>query len=116
MSAPARGVARRLGRLPGVRAALVVDAATGTPVASEVLAGVPEDALAALAASLLSRTSDAADAAGIGRARVVQLESAGGMLLVAAAGALVVVVATEAGAGVGMARSHALHAARELSA
>lgn len=115
MSDAVQASLRRLTRVPGVRGAVVVDAEAGVPVASELAAGVSETALAALAGSLFSRGTDATTASGLGRVRTLQLEAAGGHIVVAGSGALLVAVLAESGAQLGMIRIQAARAAGELS-
>jgi uncharacterized protein len=107
--------AQGLTRIRGVRGAIIADAEAGVPVASDVAAGVGETALAALAGSLFRRAADAAWATGQGRLRSLQLDAAGGHLVVVSAGPLLVVVLTDRSAQVGLVRVQAVRAAEELS-
>lgn len=115
MSDPVRAALHRLTRVTGVRGAAVVDAEAGVPVASELAVGVEETALAALAGSLYRRAVDATTASGVGRVRTLQLESAGGHLVVAGTGPLLIVALAEPSAQLGMVRMEAGRAAVELS-
>lgn len=104
-----------LTRVRGVRGAMIADAEAGVPVVSELAAGVEEKALAALAAALYKRTADAVRTADYGELRIAQLEGAGGHIVIAAAGPLLVVVLTERDAQLGLVRVQAKRAAREMS-
>ncbi|MFW6331603.1 MAG: roadblock/LC7 domain-containing protein [Gemmatimonadota bacterium] len=104
-----------LTRVDGVRAAMVVDAEAGVPVASQVATGVQETALAAMSGALFTRTAYAMSTAGYGRVDVVQLEAEGGHVVMAGAGPLLVVALTEPDAGVGLVRVQTRRAARELT-
>ena len=115
MSEPVHEALRRLSRVPGVRGAMIVDAEAGVPVASELAAGVDETAVSALAGSLFRRTVDATTASGFGRVETLQMEAADGHLLVAGAGALLVVALAEPRAQLGLIRIEAGRAAGELS-
>lgn len=108
-------VLRRLTRVTGVRAAMVVDAEAGVPVASEMVDGIGETALAALAGALFRRTSGAAQTAGFGALRAFQLDSNDGYLVVAGAPPLLVVTVTEPGAQIGLVRVEARRAVEELT-
>lgn len=114
MSDPMRKSLAGLTRVAGVRGAVVVDADAGVPVASELRSGVSETALAALAGSLFRRSADATTASGLGRVRTLQLEAAGGHIVVAATGALLVVTLAEASAQLGMVRLQTARVAGEL--
>lgn len=103
-----------LTRVDGVQGAMVVDVEAGVPVASQLATGVAESALAALAGALFSRTDDASVSGGYGALRVLQLEAAEGHVVVAGAGALVVVVLTDSTARLGLVRVRAERAAEEL--
>lgn len=115
MSEPVERALSRLTRPTGVRGALVVDARAGVAVASELKAGVQETALAAMAGSLFRRTVDASRSSGFGEVRLLQLDTGGGHVVVAGAGALLVVALTEPTAQLGQVRVEAARAAGELS-
>jgi predicted regulator of Ras-like GTPase activity (Roadblock/LC7/MglB family) len=115
MNDAVRAALRRLTGVTGVQGAMVVDAEAGVPVASDLAAGVPETALAALAGSLFRRTVEATTASGFGRVRTLQLESRSGHLVVAGSGPLMVVALAEPSAQLGMVRIEAGRAAGELS-
>lgn len=114
MSDAVTSVLKTLTRVEGVRGAMVVDAEAGVPVASQLATGVQETALAAVSGALFTRTADASRSAGYGALRVMQLEAAAGHMVVAGAGALLVVVLTEADARLGLVRVQAGRAAGEL--
>ena len=107
-------VLRRLTRVPGVIGAVVVDAEAGVAVASELSMDVEETALAALAGSLYRRSAEASSASGHGRIRSLQLEAADRNMVVAGAGALLVVALAEADAQLGLIRVEATRSAGEL--
>lgn len=104
----------RLSRVPGVRGAIIVEPDSGVPVMAEVEAGVSPQALAALAAALFQRTGRASDAAGFGTLRRLHLEAAGGHVLMAGAGALVLVVLVDDDGQLGRVRLEAQRAAEAL--
>jgi predicted regulator of Ras-like GTPase activity (Roadblock/LC7/MglB family) len=105
----------RLTRVSGVRGALVVEADAGVPVVAELADDVAETAVAALAASLFRRSSAACRSAGFGSVRTLQLEAAGGHVIVVGSGDVVVVVVTEPQAQLGLVRLEALRAAEALA-
>ena len=105
----------RLSRVPGVRGAIVVEPDTGVPVTAEVDASVASEALSALAAALFQRTASASSAAGLGPLRRFQLETAGGHLLMARAGELVLVVLVEDDGQLGRVRLETQRAAESLA-
>ena len=104
----------RISRVPGVRGALIVETDAGVPVLAELAEGVDGTAVAALAASLFRRTGRAAQASAFGNLRTLQLEAAGGHVIVANGGDLLVVVVAEKGAQLGMVRLEAHRAAEAL--
>jgi predicted regulator of Ras-like GTPase activity (Roadblock/LC7/MglB family) len=97
----------RLTRVAGVRGAMIVDLEAGIPVAEELADGVAGPAVAALTASLFSRTAHAAAMAGFGEVDTIQLEAEEGHVVIAAAGEMIVVVVAEPGAQLGMVRLEA---------
>ncbi len=97
-------VVARLSRVPGVRGAMIVDGAAGVPVVAEVAEGVEAGPAAALAASLLKRTSRAAESVAFGPLETLQLEADTGHMVVADAGEMVVVAVAERGAQLGLVR------------
>lgn len=114
MSDAVAAVLDDLTRIAGVQAAMVVDAEAGVPVLSQLTPGVPETALAALSGVLFSRTAEASRTAELGGLELVELSAAGGHLLVASAGALLVVALAEPDAALGMVRIQAKKAAGRL--
>ena len=102
----------RVSRVRGVRGSMWVAAEDGIPVAQLLMEGVRGKAVAALAASLARKVSGAAAATGAGRVRFVQLEAAGGTLLVApAAQDLLIVALADSRVNVGLARLEMIRAA-----
>lgn len=108
-------VLERLTRVPGVQGVMVVDTDAGVPVATELASDLDETALAALAGSLYTRTTEASLSAGLGAVDVLQMEAATGHVVVAGGGPLLVVVVTEAAAQLGLVRVEAERAAGELN-
>lgn len=104
----------RLGRIPGVRGALVADAQAGLPVVAELAGDLAAPALAALAVSAFRRAERAPEAAALGSLETLQLEAERGHVIIAGAGDLVVVVVAEADAQLGLVRLEARRAAEEL--
>lgn len=86
----------RLGRLEGVRGALIVDAQAGVPVATGGGAIPDPDVVAALTTVFVDRLTRAVGAAEFGRLGAVQLTGEMGNLVVSATGDLLVVVVAEA--------------------
>ncbi|HEX7049020.1 MAG TPA: roadblock/LC7 domain-containing protein [Longimicrobiales bacterium] len=103
-----------LTRVAGVRAALVVDADAGVPVAAEVAADVAAPALAALSASAFRRSRRAAESASFGAVETLQLEAESGHVIVAAAADVLVVVVAEPDAQLGRIRLEARRTADGL--
>ena len=102
----------RISRVRGMRGSMWVSADDGLPVAQLLMEGVPGRAVAALAASLVRKVSGSAGAVGAGRVRFVQMEAAGGTLLVAPAPPDLLVVALADGrVNVGLARLEMMRAA-----
>jgi predicted regulator of Ras-like GTPase activity (Roadblock/LC7/MglB family) len=104
----------RLSHVPGVRGAILVEPETGVPITAEVEANVSPQALAALAAALFQRTATASTAAGLGALRRFHLEGAGGHVLMAGAGDLILVVLVEDDGQLGLVRLEAQRAAESL--
>lgn len=115
MSNPVKKALAALTRVPGVRAAMVVDAEAGVPVAAQLATEVTETALAAMSGSLFARMADASQSAGLGTLATIQLEGENGHLVVSGAGALLVVALTEPDARLGLVRVQARGAAEELT-
>ena len=82
-----------LTRLRGIRGAMVVSIEDGLVVAESLMAGLKGSALAALSATLASRVSEMAGAAGFGVPRFLHLQSSEGALLVASANSELLLVA-----------------------
>lgn len=111
-----RAVLERLTHVRGVRGALVVDAADGLPLASALRDGEDAGAVAALAGALSGRLQRAADAAGLGAARLVLLRGESGLLCAApVAGELLLVVLGDATANVGLVRLALVEGAEVLA-
>jgi predicted regulator of Ras-like GTPase activity (Roadblock/LC7/MglB family) len=112
MTEPLQRALDRISRVRGVRGSMWVAAEDGIPVAQLLMEGVKGKAVAALAASLARKVSGAAAATGAGRVRFVQMEAAGGTLLVApAAQGLLIVALAESRVNVGLARLEMIRAA-----
>ncbi|HXY19189.1 MAG TPA: roadblock/LC7 domain-containing protein [Gemmatimonadales bacterium] len=106
----------RISRVRGMRGSMWVSADDGLPVAQLLMEGVPGRAVAALAASLVRKVSGSAGAVGAGRVRFVQMEAAGGTLLVALAPPDLLVVALADGrVNVGLARLEMMRAAAAVA-
>lgn len=104
----------RLRGLEGVRGAAFVDAQAGVPVAVSAPADLNPDALAALATGFLGRISRAASSAEFGAVAAMQLEGAGGHLLVVSGVNLLIVLVAEAGAQLSTLRLEARRMAEEI--
>jgi predicted regulator of Ras-like GTPase activity (Roadblock/LC7/MglB family) len=102
----------RISRVRGVRGSMWVSADDGIAVVQLLMEGVHGKAVAALAASLARKVSGAAAATGAGKVRFVQMEAAGGTLLVAPAPRdLLVVALADSRVNVGLARLEMMRAA-----
>ena len=102
----------RISRVRGMRGSMWVSADDGIPVAQLLMEGVPGKAIAALAASLVRKVSGTAGAVGAGKVRFVQMEAAGGTLLVALAPPdLLVVALADSRVNIGLARLEMMRAA-----
>ena len=106
----------RLSRVAGVRGAMIVDAQAGVPIVEEMAEGVAGGAVAAMAASLVKRSAKAATAAKFGGLRAIQLEAAGGHLIIANHGDLIAVAVTKPDAQLGLVRVEVRSAVEALSA
>lgn len=104
----------RLSRIPGVRGALIVDAEAGVPVVTELADEMVAPGVAALATSAYRRTTRATADADLGTLESLQVEAAGGHVLVTDAGALLVVVVAEPAAQLGRVRVEARQVAETL--
>jgi predicted regulator of Ras-like GTPase activity (Roadblock/LC7/MglB family) len=112
----AAAVLDRLSTVRGVRGSVLVSAADGLVVAEALMAGVDGKAVAALAASLMTRLRRATESAGRSPPAFLQLQADSGSVLAAPCGAdLVLVTVTGPGANVGLARLAMLEAARRLA-
>jgi predicted regulator of Ras-like GTPase activity (Roadblock/LC7/MglB family) len=102
----------RISRVRGVRGSMWVAADDGIPVAQLLMEGVKGKAIAAFAASLARKVSGASAATGAGRVRFVQMEAAGGTLLVApTSDELLIVALADSRVNVGLARLEMIRAA-----
>jgi predicted regulator of Ras-like GTPase activity (Roadblock/LC7/MglB family) len=102
-------------RVPGIRGAMVVAASDGVVVAEALMDEIKGNAVAALAASLAGRIGRATAAAGRGAPRFLQLQAAGGALLVAPHGEeLLIVAVAEPGVNAGLARLEMFRAAEQV--
>jgi predicted regulator of Ras-like GTPase activity (Roadblock/LC7/MglB family) len=104
----------RLTRVPGVRGALIVETQAGIAVVDELAEDVHGSAVAALAASLFTRTHQASAGSGFGELRTIQLEGELGSVVMASAGELLVVVVAERAAQLGLIRLEAHRTAGAL--
>jgi len=105
----------RLSRVRGVSGSMFVAADDGLAVAQLLMEGVNGKVLAAFAASLARKVSGAAAATGAGKVRFIQMQAAGGILLVCAGGELLVTVVADAGVNVGLARLEMMRAVEALA-
>lgn len=108
-------VLERLSRVAGVRGAMLVDSQAGVPIIAEMAEGVAGGAVAAMAASLVKRSAKATTAAKYGGVRTIQLEAAGGHLIVANHGDLIAVAVTRPDAQLGLVRVEIRNAVEALS-
>jgi predicted regulator of Ras-like GTPase activity (Roadblock/LC7/MglB family) len=100
----------------GLRGAVIVSAADGLVVAESLMDGVDGKAIAALAASLVTRLRRAVQAAGCQAPAFVHLAAEHGSVLAAPAGEdLLLVAVAGPDANVGLARLELLSAARGLA-
>lgn len=107
----------RISRVRGMRGSMWVAADDGLMVAQLLMEGVRGKAVAALAASVARKVSGASGAVGAGRVRFVQMEAAGGTLLVAPAPPdLLVVALAESRVNIGLARLEMLRAVEAVRA
>lgn len=104
----------RLSRVVGVEGALVAEAAAGVPVAAELANGVDGNAVAALAASMYRRAERAAETGGFDMLRSLQLEAAGGHVVIAPAGEVLVIAVAASDAQLGLVRVETQRAAESL--
>jgi predicted regulator of Ras-like GTPase activity (Roadblock/LC7/MglB family) len=99
-----------IARHRGVVGCMVVDERDGVIVDSSLQAGVPGDAVAALAASLYRKARRSSRAAGFGDVAFFQLDAERGRLCVVGRGDLVLVAVTGLDANVGIIRVEMLKA------
>lgn len=115
MTGPYAPLLETLTRLRGIRGAMVVDAEDGLSVAESLMGGLKGPALAAMAASLVSRATELSVRAGFGTPRFLHLQAAEGSLLVAPAMAdLVLVAVTGKDVPLGLLRLEMLRMAERL--
>jgi predicted regulator of Ras-like GTPase activity (Roadblock/LC7/MglB family) len=115
MSGPATTL-ERLCAVRGLRGAVIVSASDGLVVAESLMEGVDGKAVAALAASLVTRLRRAVHAAGRHAPAFVQLAAEHGSVLAAPAGEdLLLVAIAGPDANVGLARLELLSAARTVA-
>ena len=100
----------RISRVRGVQGTMFVSADDGLAIAQLLMVGVNGKVLAAFAASMARKVSGAAAATGAGRVRFVQMQAAGGVLLVAMGGEMLIAVVADAGLNVGLARLEMMRA------
>jgi uncharacterized protein len=106
-----RGLLDAITRVRGVRGAMIVASEDGLMVADALMEGVRGKAVAALASNLYKKLHRATARAGIGGPKFVQLQAAGGALLVLAAGTEMLLVAvTDPNVNVGLVRLEMLRA------
>lgn len=110
MSTPFGAILDGLIRHRGVTGCLVVDERDGVPVDVQVQVGLDASVLAALAASLYRRARRSATTAGFGEAGFFELVAEQGRICAAGRNGLVLVVAAEPRANVGLIRVDMLKA------
>ena len=98
----------------GVRASLVVDASDGVTIDSNTQIGQDSTRVAALAASLYRKARKSAQAAGLGATGFMQLEAESGRLCIIGGDEIVLIVAAERDANIGLIRIEMLRAAQAL--
>ena len=114
MSSPFTAVLDGLTRQRGVRASLVIDAADGVAIDSNLQFGQDGNRVAALAASLYRKARQSAQAAGLGATGFLQLEAGAGRVCILGGKELVLVVVAERDANVGLIRVEMRRAAQAL--
>lgn len=115
MSSPFTSVLDALTRQRGVRASLVVSAADGITIDSNLQIGQDGGRVAALAASLYRKARKSAAAAGLGGTGFMQLEAETGRLCAIGGEEIVLVVVADRSANVGLIRVEMLRAAEALA-
>ena len=104
-----------LTRQRGVRGSLVVSAADGITIDSNLQFGQDGDRMAALAASLYRKARKSSEAAGLGATGFMQLEAETGRLCAIGGDEIILVVVAERTANVGLIRVEMLRSAQELA-
>jgi predicted regulator of Ras-like GTPase activity (Roadblock/LC7/MglB family) len=105
-----------LSRLRGISGAMVVSADDGLVVAESLMEGIPGEAVAALAASLMRRMGTAVSAAGFALPSFMHLQAAVGALLVVPAGPDTLLIAIgDQHVNLGLARIEMLQAVEQMS-
>jgi predicted regulator of Ras-like GTPase activity (Roadblock/LC7/MglB family) len=102
-------------RQRGVRASLVVSAADGIAIESNLRIGEDGSRVAALAASLYRKARKSATAAGLGSTGFLQLEAEAGRLCMLGGDDVLLVVVTQRDVNVGLVRVEMLRAAESLA-
>jgi len=115
VTSPFRQVLDGFTRHRGVRASLVVSAADGIAIDSNLQIGQDGSRVAALAASLYRKARKSAAAAGLGGTGFMHLEADSGRLCLIGGDELVLVVVAERDANVGLIRVELLRAAEALA-
>ena len=115
MSSPFEEVLAQLIRQRGVLGCLVVGEVDGIVVDSNVQVGVPENVVAALAASLFRRARLSSQAAGLGQVAFLQLEADGGHVCAVGREGLVLVTLAEPRAHIGLIRGAMLQSVEALA-
>jgi predicted regulator of Ras-like GTPase activity (Roadblock/LC7/MglB family) len=115
MSTQFTAVLDALTRQRGVRASMVVDAADGIAIDSNLQFGQDGDRVAALAGSLYRKACQSAEAAGLGSTGFMQLDADSGRLCLLGGETLVLVVVAERDANVGLIRMEMRRAAQAFA-
>jgi hypothetical protein len=114
MSTRFTAVLDALTRQRGVRLSMVVDAADGIAIDSNLQFGQDGQRIAALAASLYRKARQSAQAAGLGSTGFMQMEAESGRLCILGGDELVLVVVAERDANVGLIRMNMRRSAETL--
>ncbi len=105
-----------LSRLRGITGVMVVSADDGLVVAESIMEGIPGEAVAALAASLMRRMGTALSAAGFALPSFMHLQAAVGALLVVPAGPDTLLIAIgDQHVNLGLARIEMLQAVEQMA-
>jgi predicted regulator of Ras-like GTPase activity (Roadblock/LC7/MglB family) len=103
-------------RVRGVRGAMLVSADDGLVVEEQLMEGIKGPAVAALAGSLSGRLRRAMEAAGVGAGVFWHLQAEqGALLVVPAAGGILVVAVAEPNVNIGLVRLELLRAAEAVT-